>query len=281
MASRVCTTYGALPLIMPRKVYRRRFRRFTKRRRYGSKRTIKRTRRTKLANKVHTYTIRGEAIITLVGSTSPTTGYQTFSLKDCSDYLRYSKLYDMYRIKKVIFTIEPSFNVVDPGVQPKDTFPNPTAEFANNAYGIESVIDYNGNPHLSASSSMNDYGTYRKTRLGKVHTRVLVPRIQVPVFQSTNGTTPTFSYYSSTSRWLNTTTPNVPHYGVFWKCPGFQQGNGGFNYTARWSMIVDFKQVDSSQSSNYLLEEDVGNNSATMIDGTNQGGDPIGPPIDP
>ena len=149
-----------------------------------------------------------------------TFGADTFELADLTQYSEYAKLYEEFRIEKIVYQFKSLNNVS--GAVP--------AGGLNTLGMIHTRIDTNdANPPTSIQDMMND-NTYRGTRSNKNHTRVIVPKYLVQA-----GTV-----QSKTSRgWLTCINPDgvtinsVSHYGIKW---AFE---GGFSSVATTSFVVE------------------------------------------
>lgn len=138
---------------------------------------------------------------------------QPFMLSQLPNVLEFQALYDAYKILKVVIQIIPSYNVVQ------------NADSNNLALipGIHSVLDFNGQVPVSASptlfttnlNQLVQYSTYRYTRGGRIHKRVITPRMAENVQSTTSGgVLTTVTGIEASKRWIDTQQADVRHYGI-------------------------------------------------------------------
>lgn len=135
----------------------------------------------------------------------------TFSLSDVPNSSEFVALYDCFKIRKVVVEIIPQYKTIMPSSNsaPGSTFP-----------GIMSAIDYNDATTPVNVSELCQYNTFKQTRGGMVHKRVILPRYQLA--SNLSGTLTNIA--ESRQNWLNTNTgtvpspvaSTVPHFGLKW-----------------------------------------------------------------
>lgn len=205
--------------------YRRKYgrRRFKMRRMRRRPRFIKRRRyRRGWLSKVHTFK-RTNVDTQTFNLTSAQPAY-VFQLNEIPNYTEWTALYDQYKISKVVVKLVPRNSQVV----------SPTANQGN----LFSVIDYTDSNSLLSADEANEYASVKRTRGFKSHVRVLRPRLQVPLYKSGS-----LSWgYGSRSGWVNTTNPEVPHFGLkfFWECIG---GVESVEFDQYVTYYVKFKNV--------------------------------------
>lgn len=147
-------------------------------------------------------------------------GVDTFELGDLTQYADYVKLYEEFRIDKIVYQFKSLNNVS--GAVP--------AGGLNTLGMIHTRIDTNdGVVPTSIQDMMND-STYRGTRSSRNHVRVIKPKFMMSA--GTAQTKPTTGWLSCYN--ADGITPNaVSHYGIKWAL------EGGFSSVATTSFIVE------------------------------------------
>lgn len=134
-----------------------------------------------------------------------------FMLSQLPNVAEFQALYDVYKILMVAVSIIPAFNTQIPA-NTLESFP-----------GLHSVLDYNDSTSLTPSPTafqtnldeIVQYSTYRYTRGGRLHKRVIKPRVQESVQSTTGGgALTTVSGIEGSRRWIDTEQSDVRHYGI-------------------------------------------------------------------
>lgn len=247
---------------MPRYAARGRRRPVYKRRRTTKRVAKRRTyKRRSIANRTHQYLMRSSFYVDQ--TTSIQTQWLTPYLSQCSDYQRYTGLYDEYKITKIRVEVIPSSTMNDAGQLVTLTANPPGSQYFNVRDNIESVLDYNSNPGLTTTSDLNDYGSYKWTRANRVHSRTFYPRIQTPVWR---GSASANGYYAEKPKWLSTAYLDVPHFGMFVKLPAFPLAS-----TVRWffkvTRWVTFRHIDAANADSGDLNTTASDPDLNQVDG--------------
>jgi hypothetical protein len=146
----------------------------------------------------------------------------SFRLVDLPNAGEFVALYDVFKLRKIVFEIYPPFNINSAGNTEVTITGDPAPTPMVLMPGIHSVIDYNEvtvpNPSTdtfpTAINTLVQYATYRYTRGGRSHKRVFSPR-----YLLTSGST---AVAEDRSKWLSTNTGTdaepvingIQHYGL-------------------------------------------------------------------
>lgn len=146
------------------------------------------------------YTFRRTNVDTLTVNTTTPNPVYWFQLNEIPNYTEFTALYDQYRISKVVYKLIPRASQALPS--------NP------NQGTLFSVIDYTDSNPLTSADQANEYASVKRTRGFKTHSRVIRPKLNVPLYET--GAPLTFGY-GVRSGWVNCADPAVHHYGLkFW-----------------------------------------------------------------
>lgn len=147
-------------------------------------------------------------------------GVDTFELADLTQYSDYVKLYEEYRIDKIVYQFKSLNNVS--GAVP--------AGGLNTLGMIHSRVDTNDAVVPTSIQDMMNDSSYRGTRSSRNHVRTITPK-----FMLNAGSTQS----KSSTGWLTCfnadgiTVSTVSHYGIKWAM------EGGFSSVATTSFIVE------------------------------------------
>lgn len=124
----------------------------------------------------------------------------TVKLSDLPDYSEFTNLFDQYRIRKVIFRFEPTFDIND--MQNAGSY---------SLKYVRSVIDKNDNTPYSTEAMYFQHDTMRSHAPNRVFTRTInLPSVAGMVY---NGGVST-AYIQENDKWVDMSNPSVPHYGL-------------------------------------------------------------------
>lgn len=98
------------------------------------------------------------------------------------DYASLSSLYDMFRIKKIRISIIPTSNI-NTMYQATNVAAGGLLNYINH---IHSAIEYGILVSPTQASDLQQYQTYKKTRMTRTHTRIVYPRVHVAICTPTN-----------------------------------------------------------------------------------------------
>lgn len=175
-------------------------------------------RRRRVAKQTGVLTIKKTVIddrITVPGN-STVFGSDTFELADIPQYADYIKLYEEYRIDKIVYSFK-SLNNVAPG----------GSMVATQFYSLGMIhtnLDMNDSVAPTSIQNMMNDPSYRGTRSSRNHTRTIIPKFQNVVGGNIQG--------QSKSGFLNcfaqdgTTVSSVSHYGLKYAFEGGVVVNG-------------------------------------------------------
>lgn len=151
-------------------------------------------------------------------------GRDTFELNDCPDVAKYVALYENYRIDKISYKFR--------ALCPVNLISNGTT--AVTAGMIHTKVDYNDNilPGASAAGIQNMMmdNNYRGNKSTRDLTRTFKPK-----YLTSAGTS---GEVVQKSGWINTSAPNVSHYGIKWILEG-----GWYNGTIPLAPNVIYEPV--------------------------------------
>lgn len=162
---------------------------------------------------------------TIVGATQAA-GVRTFALSDLPGYTDFTSLYDMYKIRKVVFKIIPKFSEV--------ALSGGTTNNAN-LQQIHSAIDYDDGVAPASINTLCQYQSHRMTRGYAVHTRTLVPKVQTTV--SGLNTAP------KANQWIDCDQAGIVHNGVKYIIPAAAQAGTTLYYDCEITMYLSMKNV--------------------------------------
>lgn len=133
-----------------------------------------------------------------ISTVAITTGGFSFQLSDLPDYADFQTLFDLYRIDFVQVTMYPSATEVLP------TISSPFVPVR-----IITAIDLNSSNSFASFNQARDFETARVHLMTKTSTRSIKPRY-ISVLENDASAS---VFGGSGVGWLNTSVPNVPHYG--------------------------------------------------------------------
>lgn len=113
------------------------------------------------------------------------------------NYTEFTAMFDQYMIKKIVLKLIPKIN---------------THNLASTTTGnadlsqVHSAIDYDDATTPTSVQQLCEYQSYKMTRGSQIHTRVLVPKIEL----TTDGTANAPKAY----QWLDCDSPSVNHRGI-------------------------------------------------------------------
>lgn len=122
------------------------------------------------------------------------------TLSQLPNYTDFTNLYDQYMIKKIVVKIIP-----------KITQHNLATTTIGNSDlpQLHSVIDYDDATTPTSVSQLVEYQTHKMTRGNEVHTRVIVPKVELDVAAATSA--------PKAYQWLDCDASTVNHRGLkFW-----------------------------------------------------------------
>lgn len=148
-----------------------------------------------------------------------------FCLSDVPDYTEFTELFEYYRIT---------------GVRIRYTFNGTNATLPiGNSYAFMPTIMYAADTNDSTPETRNDLmqhnGVSFKTlnRPGNVFVK---PRTQVMMYEGVAGT----GYAEGSMKWINTSDPNVPHYGWKYSINGDLEGGMGAQNIGKVTFMVTY-----------------------------------------
>lgn len=128
-------------------------------------------------------------------------GAYVAALQQLPEYTDFTSLFQQYRINGVKFEFIPSPNVTDGNV----------ASAAPLVWGqFGSALDFDDNITPIVEAELLTSQSYKKTRATSVHSRYFRPKMLREIY---NGSGPT-ALEPCAARWISTTYPEVPHYGL-------------------------------------------------------------------
>lgn len=122
----------------------------------------------------------------------------SFNLSLLPNATDFTNLYDQYMIKKVVFKIIPKHtqNEINSGLTSNDDLPQ-----------IHSALDYDDQTNPTSIQQLCEYQSHKMTRGNKVHTRVIVPKIEL-------GSTGVAANIPKAFQWIDCDSPTVDHRGI-------------------------------------------------------------------
>lgn len=156
-----------------------------------------------------------------------------FTLAQLPGYSNFTELYDEYRINKVVMKIIPKFNEV---VIPTDSSSGEVKVLSQ----VHTAIDYDDSLSLPQASALDDicqYQNHKMTMGNRMHTRVLVPRVELAADSS---------YSAPKARqWLDCDNATALHNGIKVCIPKLQSANTSLeiNYDVQITTYLSFRNV--------------------------------------
>jgi len=126
-----------------------------------------------------------------------------FTLADLPQVSSFTALFDTYKINKVVVKLIPFGYPTG--------YINTASNLSAQPQWLSTVIDYDDSTVLTSEGSLLEYETFKQTRPGAEHVRVLVPAISVEAYK-TSGTT--IGYSQKRKQWLDAAYTDVEHYGI-------------------------------------------------------------------
>lgn len=224
---------------------RRRF--YRRRRRFGGRRRFRRTRRSfrrtrSRRNGVFSYKrIALESSIVALSGSQTCAGY-SFKLSDMDNSTQFTSLYDEYRIALVVARFVPIGPAASANVNVawnESVASNVTGSFTQTSLPrIFSAIDDNDATTPSGITEIADRGNCRWSMYGRTHTRILRPKPAMAVY---NGVASTGYATAPRRAWLNSSYPDVPHYGL--KVGVDTARDSTFYWRVMFTYYVQFRRV--------------------------------------
>lgn len=130
-----------------------------------------------------------------------------FQLNDLPQVASYQAMFDSYRVNKIVLRIEPmsqpTHGVAATNAAALATILVPPTLFT--------VLDYDDTAFLASENAALEYDTYKETRPGLRHVRVVRPKLSTQAFK-TSGTTIAFAQTDSRKAWIDMGDITVPYY---------------------------------------------------------------------
>lgn len=156
-----------------------------------------------------------------------------FTLGQLPDVSNFSGLYDEYRINKVVYKIIPKFSELVVNT-------NDSSGQAKLLPQIHSCIDYDDSLSLSQANGLNEvtqYQTHKMTMGNQIHTRVLVPKMEL-VGDGSAGV-------PKARQWIDTDNTTALHNGVKVFIPKLLSANAStqLDYDVQITTYLSFRNV--------------------------------------
>lgn len=212
-----------------RRYRRRRNTRSRVRRTIGGRKMVSRIRmrRTPLNKRPHFFKRQVQLTSIYASPLGDTFGSYVFKLSDVPGYTEFTALYDMFRINKVLLNIEPTWNATDANSTSTLTY----------APDVHSVIDYNDSANAGSLNELREYSTYKRTRQGRCHKRIITPAIQTQAYE----TLTTSAYTPKFRQWLSTDDATSPHYCIKYALDKTATGQTNFTFRVYATYYLEMK----------------------------------------
>jgi len=145
-------------------------------------------------------------------------GAFNFAFSQVSDYAELTTVFDQYRIAMVEITFLPTINVA--------TSPGYATQFVT-------AVDWTDSTSITINK-LRDYPSAKTTEDYSKQVRTFVPRVAVAAYSGAFT-----SYMSVEAPWLDTSSPNVQHYGI--KYGLAVATNAGFSYEVSTRYHIQFR----------------------------------------
>lgn len=130
-------------------------------------------------------------------TSAPAPAVSQFRLSDVPTNTDFTSLYDQYQIKAIKYTLIPKFSN-----QPLEVGSGAAAGLLGNVW---SVIDYDDALAPAAVTELLQYQNLKRTRMDKIHSRYLVPKVNTTVGANVQ---------PKSKVWLDVATTTTPHHGI-------------------------------------------------------------------
>lgn len=159
------------------------------------------------------------AIFTATTTSAAGAGSQ-FRLSDLPSITEFTTLYDQYQIKGIKYTLIPKFSQADLQISSGSA----SAILGN----VWSVIDYDDVNTPVALTELLQYQNLKRTRMDGVHSRYLVPKVNITMGANTQ---------PKARQWLDVAVTTTPHYGIkLW----FDALSGVTNTEIKYDLMVKY-----------------------------------------
>lgn len=182
--------------------YRKNYRRNNRRKRIVRRRRSRVSRPMRAGSKVHGFTRTMNSSTITVDSVTGYLGVQVFALSDLPSYTEFTSLYDQYQICAVKVEFTPKAG----SAAPLQSGTSGSVFFGS----FHTAIDYDDNTPPASANELMQYGNYRRTRQQQKHSRYIKPAWLAQTYE----TALTTGYATQWKKWLSTTDPSIPHYGL-------------------------------------------------------------------
>jgi len=167
-----------------------------------------------------------------------------FRASDDADAANQMGFWELFRIRKVYFEIEPIMPVPVAEIAEESgnylTWPKAAIVFDPDDASVPSI---SLRPEYYKQLIKRRYYSLADFRTGKKAKLTFVPRVASSVYNSVSST----AYTPIKSPWLNTNTPDTPHYSVklgmeTWGASTLFWGTRTMHYRVSYTMWIDFKR---------------------------------------
>lgn len=181
--------------------YRRNYRRRTLRKRRPMRRTRRMIRRP-LTKSLRVHHFKRTFTLAPIGtsSTAPAFAGYLFNFNQLPNFNEFTRLYDVYRINKILVRFVPNHNS-------SDVAPTGSSQISN----FHSVLDYNDATAPTSLNELYEYANWKMSRGTSIHQRLWRPATLDSV---DTGSSAVSSANPQWKRWINTANANVNHYGL-------------------------------------------------------------------
>lgn len=147
-----------------------------------------------------------------------------FALSNLPTFTDFTNLYDMYRINKIVYKIIPKYSQA-----------NLSGGLNANLQQIHSAIDYDDTVAPVSISDLTQYQTHRMTRGNGIHTRVLVPKVNLSINN--------FADAPKAKQWIDCDDSTVLHRGLKLYIPAPLGADITVSYDVEATFYMSFKNV--------------------------------------
>lgn len=163
-------------------------------------------------------------------------GGYTVSLDQLPNYMEFVTLFDQYKIMGAKLTFVPGQTETVGNV-------NNGTTSAISAQRFCSAIDFDDNTTPANESELQEYGSFKWSQGGRVHSRYWKPKMLTNIYDG-GGSGPALA--PTKAKWISTNYADVPHYGVKVFCgyPEVPSGTAGsITYEVYLTLYLAFKNV--------------------------------------
>jgi hypothetical protein len=154
-----------------------------------------------------------------------------FQAADLSQMVNWTAVYDQYRIDKVSLDMIPSV---------KGAFITTSAGGATGQLPmLQTVVDFDDNVLLTSTVAATSYENYIIHGPGETITRTFKPAIAVQIYEGVATT----GYSTQFGKWLDTSDPTIPHYGVKGTIPYYGSTPFALTWVVRATYHISFRSV--------------------------------------